>query len=242
MGYFGKLEDKFLAQQLRRQGLSYKEILQQISVSKDTISRWCRDIELTEKQKLRLINNKKFGQRKGSLVAAENKRKERIAKTKKLIEEGKVDLGQLSNRDKFIAGIALYAAEGDKTDRRVGFSNTDPNLVKFMMGWFIEFAYTPLDRMHGGLYLHEDLDETASKKFWSNLTKIPLNQFHKVYIVKNKKGNKFKKNIHEYGVFSIRLSDSATHRRIMGWIYALFNGKILTTFRGSSTVEQETVK
>lgn len=66
--------------------------------------------------------------------------------------------------------------------------------------------------------------------------------FHKVYIVKNKKGNKFKKNIHEYGVFSIRLSDSATHRQIMGWIYALFNGKILTTFRGSSTVEQETVK
>lgn len=42
MGYFGKLEEKFLAQKLRKQGLSYKEILQQISVSKDTISRWCK--------------------------------------------------------------------------------------------------------------------------------------------------------------------------------------------------------
>jgi len=88
---------------------------------------------------------------------------------------------------RFIAGIALYAAEGDKTDRRVGFSNLDPNLVKFMMGWFIEFAHTPLDRMRGGLYLHEDLDETASKKFWSNLTRIPLNQFHKVFLLKIKK-------------------------------------------------------
>jgi transcriptional regulator with XRE-family HTH domain len=226
MGYFGKLEEKFLAQKLRKQGLSYKEILQQVSVSKDTISRWCKDIKLTNKQKLRLMNNKKFGQRKGSLVAAENKREERIAKTKKLIEKGKIDVGKLSHRDRFIAGIALYAAEGDKTDRRVGFANSDPNLIKFMMAWFTEFAHTPLPRMHGGLYLHENLDETMAKKFWSRLTKIPINQFHKVYIVKNKKGNIFKKNIHKYGVFSIRMSDSPIHRQIMGWIYALFNDKI----------------
>ena len=51
MGYFGKLDEKLKAQGLRRQGLSYKEILLQINVSKDTLSNWCRDIELTKKQK-----------------------------------------------------------------------------------------------------------------------------------------------------------------------------------------------
>jgi len=74
MGYFGKLEDKLKAQHLRRQGLSYREILLQINVSKDTISRWCRDIVLSKAQKNRLLGNKIYGQRKGSQVAAENKR------------------------------------------------------------------------------------------------------------------------------------------------------------------------
>lgn len=226
MGYLGKIKEKLLAQELRSQGFSYNEILQQISVSKDSLSRWCKDIELTKEQKKRLINNKVFGQRKGSLVAAENKRQERLAKTEKFIKTGKKDVGVLSKRDRFVSGIALYAAEGDKTDRRVGFSNTDPKLIKFMMDWFTEFAHTPLDRMRGGLYLHENLNKDRSKEFWSSLTGISLDHFHKIYVVKNKKGNKFKKNIHEYGVFSIRLSDSSIHRKIMGWIYGLFNDKI----------------
>lgn len=55
MGYFGKLEKKELATNLRKQGLSYKEILQHMSVSKDTLSRWCKDIVLTEVQKDRLL-------------------------------------------------------------------------------------------------------------------------------------------------------------------------------------------
>ena len=48
MGYFGKLKEKLKAQELRRNGFSYSEILLQVSVSKDTISRWCRDIVLSE--------------------------------------------------------------------------------------------------------------------------------------------------------------------------------------------------
>ena len=74
MGYAGKLKEKLYAQELRKKGFSYKEILTQISVSKDTISRWCKNIELTSEQKERLLNNKLFGQRKGSLVAADKKR------------------------------------------------------------------------------------------------------------------------------------------------------------------------
>jgi orotate phosphoribosyltransferase-like protein len=59
MGYFGKIDLKFKAQELRRKGNSYKEIIEEINVSKDTISRWCKDIKLTSSQKIRLIKNKK---------------------------------------------------------------------------------------------------------------------------------------------------------------------------------------
>lgn len=227
MGYFGRLEDKLKAQELRRKGLSYKEILRQIHVSKSTMSEWCKDIPLTVKQTLRLLRNKKLGQRKGSLVAAENKRKARFERREKAKKEAKKEIGRLKKRDRFMIGIALYAAEGDKSDGKGGFSNTDPHLIKFMMEWFIKFCKIPLNRMRGAIWLHEGLSEKKAKNFWSQLTGIPLNQFHKTYIAENKiNSRKVRKNIHEHGVFSIRFSDSAIHRRIIGWIYALFGGKI----------------
>lgn len=228
MGYFGRIEDKFKAQELRRQGLSYREILQTISVSKDTISKWCRDIELTQKQKLRLLENKKFGQRKGSLVAADNKRRARIARTEKIKEKARKTLGKLSNRDKFITGIALYAAEGNKGDGKAGFSNADPKLIKFMMDWFLTFAKVPMEKMRGAIWLHEGLSDKDSKNFWSNLIGLPVDQFNKTYVAKVKNhSRKIRKNIHQYGVIQIRFSDSAIHRKIMGWISAAFDAKIV---------------
>ena len=236
MGYFGRLEDKLLAQKLRRHGLSYGEILQKIDVSKGTLSEWCKDIPLTEKQKLRLLNNKKLGQRKGSLVAADNKRQERMRKIAQIRIDAKGELGKIDDRDNFIAGIALYAGEGNKGDGSVGFANTDPLLIKFMMQWFVKFTKVPLRKMRGAIWIHEGLSEKDAKIFWSNLTGIPPNQFHKTYIVKvNNDSRKVRKNLHNHGVFTIRFSDSSIHRKIMGWILALFDGKMVHTFRHSQT-------
>ncbi len=227
MGYFGKLDEKYRAQELRRQGLSYREILLQMNVSKDTISRWCRDIVLTKEQKKRLLNNKSFGQRKGSLVAAENKRQKRISRTREIFERSKIELGKLSKRDRFIAGIAFYAGEGEKTDGRGGFANSDPKLIKFMMRWFEEFCNVPLSRFRGAIWIHEGLNEDKAKKYWSKLTGIPQDQFFKTYIAKNKTNSrKIRKNIHQYGVFAIKFSMSDKQRRIMGWISALVDDRI----------------
>jgi hypothetical protein len=227
MGYVGKLEEKMKAQELRKQGLSYGNIMQQIHVSKDTISRWCRDIELTEDQKRKLLENKMFGQRKGSIVAADNKRKARVIRTEIIFKDAKIELGKLSKRDRFIAGIALYSGEGFKNDGRGGFANSDPILVRFMSRWFREFCHLPTAKLRGAIWIHEGLDDVASKQFWSKVTGIPKEQFHKTYIAKDKKDSKkVRKNIHQYGVFAIRFSDSDKQRKIIGWISALLGGKI----------------
>lgn len=228
VGDFGKIEDKFKAQELRKRGLSYREILQAISVSKSTISLWCRDIELTKKQKLKLLNNKQFGQKKGSIVAAENKRNARIKRTKIIKDLAKKDVGRIVNRDKFMAGIALYAAEGTKKDGKAAFTNSDPQLIKFMINWFLTFAKVPMKKMRGAIWLHEGLSDLNAKRFWSGLTEIPQSQFHKTYMAKIRYGSrKIRKNIHQYGVLAIRFSDSAVHRKVMGWISAVFDDKIV---------------
>lgn len=228
MGYSGKLEEKLLVQSLRKKGFSYREIMLHVSVVKDTVSRWCRDIPLTEQQIQRLIKNKELGLRKGVLIAAENKRKKRIETTEKITQEALKEIGRLTERDKFITGISLYAAEGNKADNNSGFSNADPKLIKFMTNWFLKFAKVPKNKLRGAIWLHEGLNEINAKEFWSNLTNIPLNQFHKTYIAKNIiNSKKIRKNIHSFGVFSIRFSGVTIHRKIMGWIAGVFEGKLI---------------
>ncbi len=227
MGYVGKLEEKIKAQVLRKKGLSYGKIMQRIHVSKDTISRWCRDIELTTDQKRKLLKNKMFGQKKGSIIAANNKRRARLTRIRNIFEAAKKQLGKLSKRDRFITGVALYSGEGYKNDGKGGFTNSDPILIKFMSRWFQEFCDLPMNKLRGAIWIHEGLDHIAAKYFWSKLTGIPEKQFHKTYIAKNKKDSKkMRKNIHQYGVFAIRFSDSDKQRRIIGWISALLGGRI----------------
>ncbi len=227
MGYSGKLEDKLRVQKLRSEGLSYKEILKIIPVSKDTISRWCRDIVLSEGQKKKLLQNKSFGQKKGSIVAAENKKKKRESETKLLYGIAKKEIGNLSKRDKFITGVVLYAGEGTKMDKHGGFTNADPKLIAFMARWFLEYARVPKEKLRGRIWLHENLSEQNAKTFWSKLSTIPIDQFTKTYVTKSKPNSRKKrKNIHEYGVFTISFSDATIHRKVMGWIYAMFDDKI----------------
>ena len=73
---------------------------------------------------------------RGSFIAAENKKRATKEAIRAFIELGEKDVGKLSDRDKFLAGVALYFAEGDKTvGGNVAFSNTDARLIIFMMCW-----------------------------------------------------------------------------------------------------------
>ncbi len=221
MGYAGKLKLRLKARELRKKGLSIKEIQRRLDVSRSSVSLWVRDIKLSKKQLEKLYLNKRTGALKGSIVAAMNKVKEREELTQRLTREGRKDVGRLSKRDKFVIGIAMYFAEGDKTDKHVAFSNSDPRSVKFMMNWFREFCKVPEVKFRGSLYLHDNLNEKKAKQFWSELTKIPLSQFTKTYVVKNDP-HRLRKTKHPHGVFRVRISDVNLHRKIMGWISGIF--------------------
>jgi len=222
MGYFGKLEEKRLAIELRKKGFSYSEIKKEVSVSKDTLSRWCRDIVLSPQQLQRLLQKKLSGSEKGRIKGAKLQQQKRIQEIKNLEISGDKDVGKLDKRDRFLIGTSLYVAEGYKTDKCIGFSNSDPKLIKFMVEWFKEFLHIKSEKFRGAVWIHDNLDSRLAEKYWSDLTKIPLNQFNKTYISKNKtESNKIRKNIHNYGVFSIRISDAKSQRKILGWIHGI---------------------
>ena len=221
MAYAGKLELKLKARELRKKGLSVKEIQRKLKVSRSSVSLWVRDIRLTKKQLERLYLNKKTGQLRGSIIAAMNKVKAREESVKKLMKEGREEVGRISRRNKFITGIAFYFAEGEKSGEHIGFSNSDPRAIKFMADWFRKFCKIPEEKFRCSLYIHDNLDEKKAKKFWSKLTDISLHQFRKSYIVKNNP-NRLRKVKHIYGVLKVSISDVSLHRKIMGWISGMF--------------------
>lgn len=149
MGYAGKYQEKLLARQLRAQGWSYKQILKRIPVSKSTLSLWCRDVALTTRQVEKLLGRRLNGAARGRVMGAKKQQQTRIEKTRNLLRLGKAEVGRLSRRERFIAGISLYAGEGDKGDKSVGFSNSSPQIIAFMMKWFRDFCQVPMGRFRG---------------------------------------------------------------------------------------------
>lgn len=228
MGYAGKLAEKELSRKLREHGLSYNKIKKIVPVSKSTLSLWCRDVILSIKQMERLQQKKLEGAAKGRFVGAKRQQEARIKRTNALFEKGKSEVGQLNKRDRFIAGIALYLGDGYKTPKAVGFANSNPQVISFMMRWLREFCEIPEEKFRGHIWIHDNLDEVKARKFWSKITKIPPNQFVRSYIVKNKtKSKKVRKQIHEHGVFAIQVSSAEVQRKILGWLGGILENDVV---------------
>jgi hypothetical protein len=75
-------------------------------------------------------------QRRGARTRGPNRLQQRKqAEIDRLLAEGIERIGQLSDRDLLIAGTALYAGEGAKTDGVVKFANSDPRMVLLFCAW-----------------------------------------------------------------------------------------------------------
>ncbi|MFH1561463.1 MAG: hypothetical protein ABID04_02695 [Patescibacteria group bacterium] len=219
MGFAGKLEEKELAIELRGKGLSYGEILRQVEVSKSTLSRWCRDVIMSPAQLGKLRQKKLMGAERGRIIGAKKQQLKRIRRTEELLKDGKKDVGKLDKRDRFIAGIGLYLGDGTKGDREVGFSNSNPTIIRFMVGWLREFCLIPEKKFRGQIWIHDNQSELEARRYWSKLTGIPVDQFHESYISKNKtRSKKIRKKRHDHGIFAIRVSSTEIQRKILGWM------------------------
>ncbi len=59
-----KTEERLLERELRAAGRSIKEIEQQLSVSRSSVSLWVRDVELGPEERRRLIEKARYSQKK----------------------------------------------------------------------------------------------------------------------------------------------------------------------------------
>ncbi|MGH9247044.1 MAG: helix-turn-helix domain-containing protein [Acidimicrobiales bacterium] len=218
MGYRGKTVEHERARELRAAGWTYNEICAELGVSKSSVSLWVRDIEVDEEVWGRRARaNKRFGA---------HKRKNRLemkrhAEIERLHAEARDQLGQLSEREFLVAGVALYAGEGANGDGAVKFANRDPRMILMFLSWLRTFFDVDESRLRIRLYLHQGLDLAAAIAFWSDLTGIPTSQFGKPH--RAVPDPSIRRAKHPMGCPAVAYACTRTHRSIMGLVHALLS-------------------
>ncbi|MDH5294686.1 MAG: hypothetical protein OEW91_13460 [Acidimicrobiia bacterium] len=203
-----------LGRDLRRHGLSYREIMHHIPVAKATVSRWCRDIELTEEQHRAIAE--RTGSQAGTPRDTQHRRRAEIAR---LRETARVEALDLASHPAWVAGLLLYWAEGSKTENRLALANSDPALIRMFLGWVGAYVMQQ-PRFSIRVVLHAGNDEPAAREYWIDQTGLDAHGFVASYI--KPEGTGHRKNHLAHGVCQIRVRRSTDGlHRVMGWIEAI---------------------
>ena len=128
MGYRGKVKEQEAARALRAEGHTLADIAAKLGVSKSSVSLWVRDVPFTPSPR-----------RHGPHRRPHPAHKAKLRQIEELNIQGRARIGALSEEAFFVAGVALYAGEGGKTDGSVRFPNSDPEMVRFFCAWLRRF-------------------------------------------------------------------------------------------------------
>lgn len=173
-------------QSLREHGYSLPEISKITRVSKTTVYRYIKDVQI-----LPDYYSEWLGKRGGS-------RKRKNLKEKLALEKGKKLVGNLTGKEKVILLSALYWGEGSKKD--FGLSNTDADLIRVFIRGLKEVFKINENRIRVSVRIYEDLDKDKSLAYWSKITGIPKEKFINVDVLTGKKKGKL-----EYGMCRVRV-------------------------------------
>ena len=219
-----KSVQKFKATELRRSGQSIKEIAKNLSVSVASVSNWCRNIELSPEQIQTLEKRAKdpyYGRRASYLASIKRRLDTKILRLNK---EGSKEVGNLTKRELFLVGVAIYWGEGFKKDKQVGIANSDPGIIKIFIKWLYEcFGYAKSDLI-ARITLNSSHRYRADEiqRYWSDQTGIPPEGFRKPTFQKFIWKKHYENPNNYYGVLRIKVRKSIDFlRKIGGFIEGL---------------------
>ncbi|QQG40804.1 MAG: hypothetical protein HYV37_00580 [Candidatus Levyibacteriota bacterium] len=221
---------------LRSSGWSLNQIKKATGIPITTIRTWIPHIKLSEAQFYNLKQRAQKALQDGRKKAQNELKEVRKRKEKNLLEEGKNYINDLSFRDLFIAGVALYWAEGFKNihESRLGFCNSDPAMIQFYIKWLKRCLKIRKDRIVARLTLNISYKNKVEEiqVYWSRLIEIPLKQFTKPFY-QNSKWKKQYNTDNYHGVLRIHVKDSLDSLlKMKGWIEGLKFDRISSNLPG----------
>lgn len=173
------ITERNTADRLRREGLSYKEILKQVPVAKSTLSLWLQKMPLSEAEKSILKRRRESNISIGRIRAAASLHNLRLARDAALLVMARKEFEVFRKDPFFYVGLSLYWAEGSKRSNMFSFTNSDSDMMFVMLNWMKRFLEVDKNEVHARLYIHKPYAHENLEQHWSHVTGIPFSNFRK---------------------------------------------------------------
>ncbi len=206
MAYPRYLREKARTLRAEKQ-LTLDEIADRLALSRTTVYYWIEDMP----RPLRALTRPGPAHRLGSRA---------MQKKYKLIRDewhelGRWEFPRLAQQPTFRDFVCLYIAEGYKRNRNsVSIGNSDPAVVRLAADWIRQFSSRSLDC---GLQFHADQNPRALSEFWAAELGVTAES---VRLQRKSNSSQLRQRNwrSEYGVLTVRVSDTALRARLQGWI------------------------
>jgi len=216
-----RIIDRQKAINLRKQGKTYGQIKQELGIPKSTLSDWLSKYPLSKEQLALLGNNRANSRQVGIEKTSIAKQKKRQSRIKSTYENQKKYWVSLSQKELEIAGLFLYWGEGSKRlNGPVFINNTDPNVLKFALYWYIKGLRIPKEKIKVDLHLYSDMNIKKEIAFWSRTLKLSVSQFRKPYIKASTRVGIDQKGF-GHGTCGLNVNDVLLKEKIMMGIKAI---------------------
>jgi hypothetical protein len=215
--------EKIKARKLRKEGKSINAIADKLAVSKSTVSLWCQDIPLNERQREKLFINMVRGSTRGRAVGTQSNKDRREGRIRYWTEKAQEEIGILTKRDMLIAATALHWGEGSK-GRKFAFSNSDPQMILFIYQWLTRYMDIQKKDITVRVLInivHKPRIEIVLK-FWTDLLKLQPEQMYKPTFIRSKNKKIYENHERYYGTVSLRVKKSTDFQyHLLGLVGAL---------------------
>ena len=209
---------------LRKKGKSYREIAKIANISKNLVSKWCKNLKLS-------VSAQKILEKKSNypkeLFAKYNRLKSAKAQIEhqKIKKEAASQIRPLSRYELILVGSALYWGEGYKKENprasRINFANSDPAMVKLFLDFIRKNFRVPENKFKVSIRIYPNINKEEAVDFWSKITKIPKERFGVTEQISRASRGKRPKNSLPYGTLSLTINDYRKFFQIKGWIDGL---------------------
>jgi len=205
------------ARELRLQGWTYDRIQVELGCSRSSISLWVRDLPKPEPRYTPEEQRELMQAGLTRLREAQNEERRRVK------DSARQEIGELSDRDLFMVGVALYWAEGQKSkpyQRRevVNFVNSDPAVIKVFLAW-LDLLGVPREHLVYRVMIHESADVDGAERYWAGVVGIDASALQRTTLKKHNPKT-VRKNIGDdyRGCLVLRvLRGAELYCRIEGW-------------------------
>ena len=208
-------KDKQTAFNLRKTGKTYKEIQKILGISLGTLSAWLNDKEWSKHIKKSNIEKHIIRSTEHLLKMNEGRRIMLDKKYKEAEEEAEKEFKIYKNDPLFMAGLMVYAGEGDKTNRHnIRLANSEFYLHLVFIRFSERFLNIRRDKIKIWLLLYPDHNIEECLDIWSKKLNISKLNFNKSQVISGK--SKLRKL--QYGVGNSIISNTSLNKKMMKWL------------------------